>query len=331
MKFDLSQQPLVPAFLSLLALAVAAACCLDLQPGIPDPGSGVDGLVLRPLNDMLGAFEAARPVWSRLLVGFLILFAGMCTGRMTVRFNLYGQSTCLAIPLYGIIVCGLAGFDGVLGALAASALLALAVKNFCRSFRNGYSFDVLFRGGLYTGTLLLVRHEALPLVLLLPSAILLFRRTRRESIVALTGLLIPPLVVCYVNWAAGGDFRAPLLAFADFFDFGVPFGFLATLDRAPLLLVGAVALLDSVALVYLFKNIRLLSSKSRSILLFDTCAFILALATAAMPTSTAATVALWAVPSAILLPVFLVRTHRNLARALYAGLWAVALTALSMQ
>ena len=341
MKFDISQQPLVPAFLTLLALAVAAACCLDLPTGTLDAAfataigetgeAGTDGLMLRPLNDMLGAFEVARPVWSRVFMGFLILFTGMCTGRMTVRSNLYGHSTCLAIPLYGIIVCGLNGFDGALAALTASALLALAVKNFCRSFRNGYSFDVLFRAGLYTGILLLVRHEALPLVLLLPSAILLFRRTRRESIVALAGLVIPPLVVCYLNWGAGGTFLAPLLAFVDFFDFGVPFGFLATLDIAPLLLAGAVALLDLLALGFFFANIYLLSSKSRTILLFATCAFILTLATAAMPTATAATFALWAVPSAILLPVFFVRAHRNLARTLYAGLWALAVAALLLQ
>lgn len=335
MKFDISQQPLVPSFLTLLLLAVLAACSFDLSSadavaaadGIP----AVDGLVLPTLNDLLGRFEAAHPVWSRLLVGFLIIFTGMCTGRMTVRYNLYGHSTCLAIPLYGIIACSLGTLDVALAALVDSALLALAVKNFCRSFRNGYGFDALFRGGLYTGILLLVRHEMLPLVLLLPSAILLFRRTRRETAVALTGFSIPLFVACYLNWGAGGAFLAPIFAFADSFRFGVPFGFLAALDVPTMILTAAVALLDLLALAFLFTNIYVLSSKSRTILLFNTCAFILTLAAAAMPTATATSFALWAVPSAVLLPVFFVRTHLKLARLLYLGLWMLAVLTLVLQ
>ncbi len=338
MKFDISQQPLVPSFLTLLALAVLAACCLDLLPAgaagaavATDEGPGADGLVLPTLNVLLGRFEVVHPVWSRLFVGFLVLFTGMCTGRMTVRYNLYGHSTCLAIPLYGIIACSLGILEAALAALVASALLALAIKNFCRSFRNGYGFDALFRGGLYTGILLLVRHEMLPLLLLLPSAILLFRRTRRETVVALTGFLIPLFIACYLNWGAGGAFLAPILAFADSLRFGIPFGFLAMLGIPTMILAAVVALLDLLALVFLFRNIHIQSSKSRTILLFNTCALILTLGAAAMPTSTAASFALWAVPSAILLPVFFVRLSLSLARMLYLGLWIFAVLALVLQ
>ena len=62
-----------------------------------------------------------------------MLFTGMSVGRLTVRYNLYSVGTCLAIPLYGAIACGLAVGGDCLTTFAASALLALATKNFCLS------------------------------------------------------------------------------------------------------------------------------------------------------------------------------------------------------
>lgn len=112
---------------------------------------------------------------------------------MTIRYNLYSVGTCLAIPLYGAIVCGLAVGSDYLPAFTAAALLALSVKNFARSFCNGYGFDAIFRASLYLGLLPFVSTAALPLLLILPPAVLLFRRTLREAVVAVAGVLLRPL------------------------------------------------------------------------------------------------------------------------------------------
>lgn len=92
-----------------------------------------------------------------------MLFTGMSIGRLTVRYNLYSVGTCLAIPLYGAIACGLAVGGDCLTTFAASALLALATKNFCRSYCNGFGFDAIFRASLYIGLLPLVATAAAPL------------------------------------------------------------------------------------------------------------------------------------------------------------------------
>ncbi|MFQ7502396.1 MAG: hypothetical protein ACLRMJ_03265 [Alistipes finegoldii] len=128
-----------------------------------------------------------------------MLFTGMSVGRLTVRYNLYSVGTCLAIPLYGAIACGLAVSGDCLTTFAASALLALATKNFCRSYCNGFGFDAIFRASLYIGLLPLVATAAAPLLILLPLAVMLFRRTLREVAVAVAGLLLPALTLCYVN------------------------------------------------------------------------------------------------------------------------------------
>lgn len=201
MKIDIARQPLVPAFVTLFALAVTAmwgGAGNGVSAGAPE--------TMPLLGGALARFQAAYPVWARLAAGFMILFTGMCTGRIAIRYNLYGVSTCLPIPLYAVVACGIVSGGNYLTAFAASMLLALAAKNYCRSYCNGYGFDAIFRASLYLGLLPLVYAPATPLVLILPLAILLFRRTFREVVAAAAGLILPVLTACYVSWGAGEEF-----------------------------------------------------------------------------------------------------------------------------
>ena len=104
MKIDIARQPLVPAFMTLFALAVAAMCA-----GIPvSDTSGAVRDALPLLGGQFARFQAAYPVWSKFAAGFMLLFTGMCAGRITIRYNLYTVGTCLPIPLYAIVACGIA-------------------------------------------------------------------------------------------------------------------------------------------------------------------------------------------------------------------------------
>ena len=112
MKFDIARQPLVPAFLTLAALAVVAmwsaggpAVSMAVQAGhaagTVDIGRNAAGaLAVSPPGELLAQFQAAHPVWARWIAGLLMLFTGMSVGRLTVRYNLYSVGTCLAIPPY---------------------------------------------------------------------------------------------------------------------------------------------------------------------------------------------------------------------------------------
>ena len=262
MKFDIARQPLVPAFLTLAALAVVAmwsaggpAVSMAVQAGhaagTVDIGRNAAGaLAVSSPGELLAQFQAAHPVWARWIAGLLMLFTGMSVGRLTVRYNLYSVGTCLAIPLYGAIACGLAVGGDCLTTFAASALLALATKNFCRSYCNGFGFDAIFRASLYIGLLPLVATAAAPLLILLPLAVMLFRRTLREVAVAVAGLLLPALTLCYVNWAAGGEFLAPVAEPGSAFIAGTPLSLFLSTPVQNLVLPGAVFLLDLTALLF---------------------------------------------------------------------------------
>lgn len=336
MKFDIARQPLVPAFLTLAALAFVAMWGADayadgaaivgpaagagpaLWPGLPD------GLAVSLPGELLAQFQASHPVWSRWIGGFLILFTGMSVGRLAVRYNLYSVGTCLAIPIYGAIVCALAAGGDFLTALTASALLALATKNFCRSFRNGYGFDAIFRASLYLGLLPLISPASAPLLLMLPLAVVLFQRTLREIAVAAAGLLLPAFTLCYVNWGVGGMFLDPVAALGGAFAAGTPLSLFAGLPPPGLALLGGIFLLDLTTLLFFFSDIYAVGTKPRTLFIYNISTLVLTALVLCGPAATPGTIALAAVPSALMLPFMFVRIHRTIALPLYLLLLAVA-------
>ena len=180
MKSDIARQPLVPAFLTLLVLGGATAWSFafaDTSAAVVAADPAVGGLVLDMPARVVVDFQAARPGWARLLATLAFMLAALATGRMTLRHGLYGVSTCLAVPLAGLFMLGLLQGAGSLAVTTGALLLAYSTKNFARSFRNGYAFDALLRGGGYLGLLVVLFPATLPLAALLPFACLLFRRT----------------------------------------------------------------------------------------------------------------------------------------------------------
>ena len=94
MKFDIARQPLVPAFLTLAALAVVAmwsaggpAVSTAVQAGhaagTVDIGRNAAGaLAVSSPGELLAQFQAAHPVWARWIAGLLMLFTGMSVRRL---------------------------------------------------------------------------------------------------------------------------------------------------------------------------------------------------------------------------------------------------------
>ena len=136
---------------------------------------------------------------------------------------------------------------------------------------------------------------------------MLFRRTLREVAVAVAGLLLPALTLCYVNWAAGGEFLAPVAEPGSAFIAGTPLSLFLSTPVQNLVLPGAVFLLDLTALLFFLSDIHALGTKPRLIFIFNISVLLLTAAALCGPAATPATVALAAVPSAVLLPFMFVR------------------------
>lgn len=334
MKFNIARQPLVPAFLTLAALTALAMWGIPtggpFNPeslSIPTHGQ----MAIPSIEELLAQFEGARPGWSRAIGALLMLFTGMSLGRLTLRYNLYSVGTCLAIPFYAALVTALAPNGNVLTPLLAATLLTLSVKNFARSYCNGYGFDALFRATLYLGILLLVMPATLPLIILLPIAIIRFHRTLREVAVALVGLLLPLFAFGYINWGAGGQLTAPGTLAVEALTNGSALTPVQSFGVEKLSAIGTVLLLDLAAIFFFLSDSYAAGNKPRAIFSFEIGVLILIVPTLLNPISTTGAILLLAVPSAVLIPFLVVRVHHLTALILYSILVAGSLVVLFLQ
>lgn len=331
MKYDIARQPLVPAFLTLVVLTALFAWCFARSGCAVAAAAPPDGSAVGTPGGWLAALGAARPGWARAVAVAAFLFAAMSTGRMSVRHNLYGVSTCLAIPLAGIFMSGLLPAEGALQAAVGWLLLAYSTKNFARSFRNGYAFDALLRAGGYLGLLVVLLPAALPLVALLPFAAVLFRRTLREAAVALFGLLLPPLLFAYVTWGAGGRFVAPFERFGALFVADGWCGLWETLPAEAWLFAGFLALLDAAAVAALLRHLYGTGIQSRLILVYNIGVLAAVLLACSAPAADPSLLSLAALPSAVLAPTLFVRARPALATLLYLASAAVLAVKIVLQ
>ena len=139
------------------------------------------------------------------------------------------------------------------------------------------------------------------------------------------------LTLCYVNWAAGGEFLAPVAEPGSAFIAGTPLSLFLSTPVQNLVLPGAVFLLDLTALLFFLSDIHALGTKPRLIFIFNISVLLLTAAALCGPAATPATVALAAVPSAVLLPFMFVRIHRAIALPLYLLLLASAVISAVLQ
>ena len=133
------------------------------------------------------------------------------------------------------------------------------------------------------------------------------------------------------NWAAGGEFLAQVAEPGSAFIAGTPLSLFLSTPVQNLVLPGAVFLLDLTALLFFLSDIYALGTKPRLIFIFNISALLLTAAALCGPAATPATVALAAVPSAVLLPFMFVRIHRAIALPLYLLLLASAVISAVLQ
>ncbi len=319
MKFDVARQPLVPAFLTLLVLTIVAMWGSGVAEYVP---TVVEGLSVVPLDDLTARFQTAHPTLAAWIAGVLLIYGATATGRITIRYNLYTVGTCLPIPLCGVVIFSLACCENMLQCGVMVVLMALALKNFGRSFSTSYAFDALFRSSMYLSLLALVAPVATPLLLLIPIALQLFHRTHREAAVALAGALLPWFAVCYVNWAVGGSFATPLIHHGS----GMVGGhWLALFDNMEMWRLATLAIFATLAMLaslIFFLNRYSANTRSRVVIAFCGYVAVLAIVVLATPAASTEALVLLAPPVAILLPALFIRISRTISAVLYLLLLA---------
>lgn len=203
MILDVTRHKFSEAIVTLLFFAVAFAIAAMVL--FPDSSTIVTGSEA-PLAPYIRSFCADHSLLSPILLGLLYVYMVLRLSRSTVRVGLYPNTTLAAIALCSVLLFG-ALASGDYAMLCVGALLvAEAYGRLLYCFSPSLHAHYLFSAMVAFGALPLVDAAFLPLSILIPVVVVVFRATLRETAITLFGLAAPAFVYSYVMWLLGGDF-----------------------------------------------------------------------------------------------------------------------------
>lgn len=203
MILDVTRHKFSEAIVTLLFFAVAIS--IAAMALFPETSTIVTGSEA-PLAPYIRSFCADHSLLSPILLGLLYVYMVLRLSRSTVRVGLYPNTTLAAIALCSVLLFG-ALASGDYAMLCVGALLvAEAYSRLLYCFSPSLHAHYLFSAMVAFGALPLVDAAFLPLAILIPIVVVIFRATLRETAITLFGLAAPTFVYSYVMWLLGGDF-----------------------------------------------------------------------------------------------------------------------------
>mgnify|MGYP002562475959 CR=1 FL=1 len=253
------------------------------------------------------------------------LAAKFDVSRSSVRAELYATRCFLAMPLFGVVSCGVLLSSDFLTQSLTLLLLALASRNYYNSFHRHYCFDRMFRGSLYVGLIPLLYAPGAGLLLLIPLVVLLFRRTLREAVVALSGAILPLFFAGFIHWAAGGRFDGPVRQVAAAITSDSGYRFFDGNTLFSLIAWGVIFFLLICSAAGVLLDIRTLKTKPRNILFYNLYVLCVVAGIYFVPYSSPVTLTLAAPAAATLIPVVLTKFNSAAASMFYTVLILLSL------
>jgi hypothetical protein len=181
----------------LAALFVARYCLAPMPVEMPFEGG-------MPLAATLTRFSAAHPWLATAAAVVVALWTLAVVTQLSIKYAPAGSRNYLPPQVFVLCAGGLVISDQPLAALTVAWLSTLAARQFARSFHKGYGFGEIFHAAFYMGiTPLLYAPAALIAPVITLGALVIYRRSGREVIVALVGLMLPLAMAAFVYWAMG--------------------------------------------------------------------------------------------------------------------------------
>lgn len=279
--------------------------------------------IVPPLAEYLSELEAACPIVSLAVSALMTVFTGMIIGQTGGRFRLYSTQTFIAMPLFGLVACGIFIPCDTLSASLSALLASLTLKYLCRGYWRERDLSSMLYAGLSTGLLMLTSVAGVAYLLGAVLAIFILSFSTRELFVLIVAVMLAPALCCYAVWAMGGDFLAPLFRIWDSVSVeagGEAFGCDAV---CALTLCGLVMFVYVSSSALFLANRFMVAIKARAILSYNIVLSMLCVALFALPSATVSCLAVAAVPMSAIMPVFFIRERENLSAWIYVSLWIV--------
>lgn len=270
-----------------------------------------------PIGVYLQSLQGSLPTLSMFIWAFALLIGGLDAGRFSSRFSIFPAYTLMAIPIFGLVAGGVMVSGELILSTVVMMLMLLGTKYLLRCIMRTESFSDLSLAMLYYGALPLVFAPSALLYAALPLLILVVRSSWRDWVVAVSSLLFPLLSVCYWSWCAGEGFLAPAETIYTSALTSSEFSFFSTINPAGIVMLGVAIVMVLCAVTLILSDKYSLKVKSRAAMRFNALMLLVCVGMFFLPSATATTFVVVAVPASMLIPLIFVRMGVGFTETLY--------------
>ncbi len=197
-----SRQSLIVSALICALLAVLFVARWSIAPyAVEAPFEG--GM---PLASALTRFTVAHGWLAAAVAAIVVGWTLLLVVQLSIKYAPAASRNYLPPQIYLVAAGGVALSGEVLATLLAAWFLVLAMRQFAFSFHKGYSFTELFHAGFWLGLVPLLYAPAVLWILpVAVAALVIYRRSWRETVVCFVGLALPLPAAGFIYWAMGAD------------------------------------------------------------------------------------------------------------------------------
>ena len=182
---DVIRQPLGVVAATFVIMMACVVIRVTTAPYPAETDLAADMPLGRAIDSLFPTGAAACTVGLVAAILNATLLAGMI-----VRYSVSAVRTYLPMAVYAMTAYGICFPAGSVSATLVPLLLILGSTQMIAAFKRSYQFEHVFKSAFCIGLLPMLYAPALPLVLIVPVTLVLYRRTLREAVVAAAGLLL---------------------------------------------------------------------------------------------------------------------------------------------
>lgn len=159
-----------------------------------------------PFMALVASLTGGVAFVEKLAATVLYMASALMLARSAIRTHIYTADTMAPLALSAVVMLPLILVGGALNQSVVILLLAIALGNMFYCFGPHRCLNHLFAAMVAAGTLAISVPAFALITLALGIALILARKSLREATVTVTGMLLPMFVQCYVLWLMGDSF-----------------------------------------------------------------------------------------------------------------------------
>lgn len=327
MIFDVARHKFAEGLFTLLLFAVAALIVAAFGPShAPIDECYAQGA---PLGALIDQFAVNNRGIALALMLPMYVSAALRLSRPTARLGLYATGTLAAVALVAITLFGVVLAPGYFRLMCVALLFAEMLGRLVYCFGPNMRAHLLFTSMLSLGLLPLVDISLMPIALLVPLIVIIARRTLRETILCIVGVLLPTFVYCYVCWLLGSSFADVAYQIYSALLGSCREALVAYLDIPRLIFLGLLFFLQLASMLYYLTERITLMGSARNVWSLLMLLFLVLLATLLfLPVASPAIIVALAMTISTMIPLFFLRVGILLSVLSYIAMAIVAVVAL---